>query len=166
MALLASFTPANRHDMAWFVARLDALVAWVARFGVPADFVRFGIVGCSGFCWNTGAVYALRGPLGAFLPGLWPLDLAEAVGFIVAASANWVLNRWWTFSHITRGAMHVQWLRFVCVNAVGFVFNCGVYFALVASYATARNQPVLGIMAGSAAGLTCNYFLSKTFVFR
>jgi putative flippase GtrA len=152
--------------MSWFVARLDALVALVARLGLPADFVRFGIVGCSGFFWNTGAVYALRGPLGAVLPGLWPLDVAEAVGFFVAASANWALNRWWTFSHVTRGAMHRQWLRFLGVNAVGFVFNCGVYFALVAAYATVRHQPVLGIMAGSVAGLTCNYFLSKTFVFR
>jgi len=152
--------------MAWFVAKLDALVDVLTRLGLPADFVRFGIVGCSGFVWNTGTVYALRGPLAAILPGLWPLDVAETIGFLLAASANWVMNRWWTFRLATREAMHVQWLRFLIVNSVGFGFNCGVYFALVALYAAVRHQPVLGIMAGSFAGLTFNYFLSKTFVFR
>jgi putative flippase GtrA len=144
--------------MMWLLARLDGLVGLVARLGVPADFVRFGIVGCFGFCWDTGTVYALRGVVGIYVAG--------ALGFVVAASANWVMNRWWTFRDATHDAMHVQWLRFVGVNSIGFVFNRGVFFALVALYATVRHQPVLGIMAGSAAGLTFNYFLSKTFVFR
>lgn len=144
--------------MEWFVARLDWLVGLVARLGLPADFVRFGIVGCFGFCWDTGTVYGLRGLVGIYAAG--------AAGFVVAASANWVLNRWWTFRHATREAMHVQWLRFVGVNSVGFIFNRGIFFALVAACATVRHQPVLGIVAGSFAGLTFNYFLSKTFVFR
>jgi putative flippase GtrA len=144
--------------MGWLTARADDMAVLVARFGLPVDFVRFGMVGCLGFCWDTGTVYATRGLVGIYLAG--------ALGFFVAASANWVANRWWTFRHAAHEPMHVQWVRFLCVNAVGFVFNRGLFFALVALYAVVRHQPVLGIMAGSAAGLAVNYFLSKTFVFR
>jgi putative flippase GtrA len=144
--------------MDWVIARADGVVDWVARRGVPADFVRFGVVGCFGFCWDTGTVYGLRGVVGIYVAG--------ALGFFVAASANWLMNRWWTFRHTVHDAMHVQWLRFLVVNSVGFIFNRGIFFTLVALYAAVRHQPVLGIIAGSAAGLTFNYFLSKTFVFR
>ncbi len=147
-----------RPRMDWVIARADGLVGAVAKTGLPPDFVRFGIVGCFGFCWDTGTVYAMR-----YLVGIY---IAGALGFIVAASANWLLNRWWTFRHISRGAMHVQWLRFISVNSVGFIFNRGIFFALVATYAVVRHQPVFGIMAGSLVGLTFNYFLSKMFVFR
>jgi putative flippase GtrA len=144
--------------MEWVLARVDGVVGWVARFGVSEAFVRFGIVGCFGFCWDTGTVYATRGLLGIYAAG--------ALGFLVAASANWGVNRWWTFRGMAHDAMHLQWLRFLAVNSVGFVFNRGVFFTLVALYVVVRQQPVLGIAAGSLAGLAINYFLSKTFVFR
>jgi putative flippase GtrA len=145
--------------MQWVMARADGMVAvLVRRLGVPAPFVRFGFVGCFGFCWDTGTVYATR-----FLVGIYA---AGALGFLVAASANWVLNRWWTFRDASRGAMHVQWLRFLVVNSAGFAVNRGLFFTLVAVYPIVRHQPILGIMAGSLAGLVINYFLSKTFVFR
>jgi putative flippase GtrA len=145
--------------MDWVMAQADAVVAWVvARLGVSAAFVRFGIVGCFGFCWDTGTVYGTRAAVGVYAAGV--------LGFLVAASANWVVNRWWTFRDASRGAMHVQWLRFLAVNSAGFAVNRGLFFFLVANYAMVNRQPVLGIMAGSLAGLVINYFLSKTFVFR
>jgi putative flippase GtrA len=144
--------------MEWVLARADGLAALVARLGLPVDFVRFGMVGCFGFCWDTATVYATRGLVGIYVAGVF--------GFVVAASANWVMNRWWTFRHTSHGSMHVQWLRFVGVNSVGFIFNRGIFFTLVALYATVRHQPVLGILAGGAAGMIFNYFLSKMFVFR
>ncbi len=144
--------------MDWVLARADGVVAAVARLGVPADFVRFGVVGCFGFCWDTGTVYATRGLIGIYAAGV--------LGFMVAASANWMMNRWWTFRHRVHDAMHVQWLRFLGVNSIGFVINRGILFTLVALYVAVRHQPVFGIIAGSAAAMLFNYFLSKMFVFR
>jgi putative flippase GtrA len=144
--------------MDWVIARADEAVEVIAKTGLPPDFVRFGIVGCFGFCWDTGTLYALRGPFGIYAAG--------TAAFIVAASANWLMNRWWTFRHITRGAMHVQWLRFLRVNAFGFLLNRGILFTLVNTSPLVFHRPVLGIMAGSVVGLTFNYFLSKMFVFR
>jgi putative flippase GtrA len=46
------------------------------------------------------------------------------------------------------------------------VINRGILFTLVALYVAVRHQPVFGIIAGSAAAMLFNYFLSKMFVFR
>lgn len=137
---------------------LDALVALLARLGLPESFIRFGFVGALGFCWDTGTVYLLRGHTNLYIAG--------TCGFLVAATANWAANRLWTFRHHEHDAAHIQWARFIAANAVGFVFNRGVFFALVAHFPLANQQPVIAIVAGTLAGLIFNYFLSKRFVFR
>jgi putative flippase GtrA len=137
---------------------LDAGVLLLARTGLSADFIRFGMVGALGFCWDTSTVYATKNHFGLYVAG--------TLGFIVAATANWVINRYWTFRHRNQGAAHVQWLKFLAANFVGFLFNRGTFFTLVAISALCRAQPVLAIVAGTAAGLIFNYFLSKKLVFR
>src|ERR1700723_1651740 len=129
---------------------LDAGVLLLARTGLSADFIRFGIVGALGFCWDTTTVYATKNHFGLY----------------VAGTANWVINRCWTFRHRVHGAAHVQWLKFLAANFVGFIFNRGTFFTLVTISALCRAQPVLAIIAGTAAGLVFNYFLSKRLVFR
>lgn len=137
---------------------LDAGVLLLARTGLSADFIRFGMVGALGFCWDTATVYATKSHFGLYAAG--------TLGFIVAATANWVMNRCWTFRHREHGAAHVQWLKFLAANFVGFIFNRGTFFTLIAISAFCRAQPVLAIIAGTAAGLVFNYFLSKKLVFR
>ncbi len=123
-----------------------------------ADFVRFGVVGALGFCWDTATVYSLRHLVGLYVAG--------TAGFLVAASANWAANRVWTFRHREHDSMHQQWLRFLAANLVGFVFNRGVFFTLITVNEVCRREPVFAIVAGSFAGLGFNYFLSRRFVFR
>ncbi len=136
---------------------LDAGVLLLARTGVSADFIRFGMVGVLGFCWDTSTVYATKNLFGLYIAG--------TLGFIVAGTVNWVINRWWTFRHHAHGAAHVQWLKFLAANSVGFLFNRGTFFTLVALSTLCRAQPVLAIIAGTASGLVFNYFLSKRLVF-
>ena len=137
---------------------LDAGVLLLARTGLSQDFIRFGAVGALGFCWDTSTVYATKNLVGLYIAG--------TLGFFVAATVNWAINRWWTFRHRAHGAAHVQWLKFLAANAVGFIFNRGTFFTLVAASPLCRAQPVLAIIAGTAAGLVFNYFLSKKLVFR
>jgi putative flippase GtrA len=136
---------------------LDAGVLLLARTGLSADFIRFGIVGVFGFCWDTTTVYATKSHFGLYIAG--------GLGFLVAATANWMMNRWWTFRHRAHATAHVQWLKFLAANFIGFIFNRGTFFTLVALSALCRAQPVLAIIAGTAAGLVFNYFLSKKLVF-
>ena len=137
---------------------LDSVVVFLARSGLSHDFIRFGIVGTLGFVWDTATVYAVKGFAGLYVAG--------ACGFVVAATINWAINRFWTFRHLDHSAAHRQLLQFLAVNSIGFIFNRGTFFTLVAISLRCREYPVLAIFAGSLAGLIFNYFLSKKFVFK
>lgn len=136
---------------------LDAGVSLLSKSGVSESFIRFTVVGVMGFCWDTGTVYTLR-----HLTGLY---IAGTLGFLVAASANWAVNRFWTFRDHDHIAPHIQWAKFIAANFIGFIFNRGTFFTLISITVLCRNQPIFAIIAGSAAGLCFNYFLSKRLVF-
>ena len=136
---------------------LDACVDLLARTGVSASFIRFAVVGVMGLCWDTATVYTLRHVVGLYVAG--------TVSFIVAATANWIVNRIWTFRGHTYVAPHIQWAKFLVANAIGFIFNRGTFFVLISISTLCHNQPILPIAAGSIAGLFFNYLLSKRFVF-
>ena len=51
------------------------------------------------------------------------------------------------------------------VNLVGFTFNYGTYAVLIALVPIVAANPVLGVAAGSLAGLVGNFVLSRRFVF-
>jgi putative flippase GtrA len=125
---------------------------------LAADFLRFGMVGAIGFCFDTGTVYALSPWIGLYLAGF--------ASYFVAATVNWVLNRIWTFRHRVHAAAHLQWARFLAVNLIGFVLNRGAYAILIATTLTAREYPVLAVAAGAFSGLALNFFLSRRIVFR
>ncbi len=57
----------------------------VAEADIAGQFLRFGVVGASGFVLDTATVYGLRGAIGLYAAGI--------VAYVVAASANWALNR-------------------------------------------------------------------------
>lgn len=139
------------------MAGLDAGVTILSRSGVSEKFIRFAIVGTLGFFWDTATVYALKAHTGLYIAG--------TCGFLVAATANWGMNRVWTFRDHDHIAPHLQWVKFLVANLIGFVFNRGTFFTLVSISVLCRSQPVLAIIAGSMAGLCFNYFLSKRLVF-
>jgi putative flippase GtrA len=146
-----------------FMLQLEqALLAHILKIatkaGLSEHFLRFAIVGSIGFCWDTATVYCLR--------SLVNLYIAGTAGFIVAASANWGLNRVWTFRHTALEAAFCQWLKFLAANFVGFTINRGIFFTLISINYTCRSNPILPIIAGSISALAINYFLSKRFVFR
>ncbi len=124
------------------------------------QLLRFGAVGVFGWVVDTAVVYLLRGSLGLYGAGL--------VSFLVAASANWVLHRIWTFrGHSSRDiGMHRQWAIFVAAMALGFVLNRGAYAALVTFSAVCAANPILATAAGAVAGLGLNFVTSRHWVFR
>lgn len=124
---------------------------------IVAQFLRFGTVGAIGFVIDTAVVYSLRGTLGLYGAGM--------VSYLVAASANWALNRAWTFRGNHAGPAHRQWMRFMAANLVGFVLNRGTYAILVTWVPLCAAQPVFAVAAGSVAGMFVNFALSRRVVF-
>ncbi len=122
------------------------------------QFLRFGIVGTFGFLVDTATVYATRGMLGLYGAGL--------LAFLVAATANWAINRVWTFRGMGSGALHRQWAMFLAANSLGFVLNRGAYFILVTVSALCAANPVIAVGAGSITGMFANFTLSRRLVFR
>ncbi len=137
---------------------LDRLVELLARTGLSPDLLRFGVVGVTGLLVDTTTVYSLRGPLGLYAAGVF--------GFLFAASANWGMNRLWTFRHRVHVAAHRQWLRYLGANLIGFVINRGLFFTLITISSLCHDQPILPIAAGALAGLLFNYSLSTKYVFQ
>jgi putative flippase GtrA len=122
------------------------------------QFLRFGVVGTVGFVVDTAVLYAgLAAGLGLYG--------GRAVSYLVAATTTWALNRAWTFRGQGEGPAMRQWALFVVLNLVGFAFNYGTYAALVASVTLVAQHPVIGVAAGSLAGMMGNFLLSRRFVF-
>lgn len=114
-------TPPRRHG-----AVTELLAPAFRNRGNWIQFVKFGVVGSSGYVVNL-AVYSV------LLSGAGLHYVAAATGsFLVAAGWNYVWNRAWTF-RAQRGSFGVQGLRFFTVSAIVYGANVGVLAVLVSS---------------------------------
>ncbi len=129
------------------------------RAALAQEFLRFGVVGTIGFVVDTAVLY------GAIALGSG-LYLGRALSYVTAATATWALNRAWTFRGRGEGSAQRQWALFLLVNLSGFVLNYGTYAALVTFVPLVAAHPVLGVAAGSIAGMFTNFALSRQIVFR
>lgn len=120
------------------------------------EAARFGVVGVVGFGVDALVLTAM------LAAGTGPY-LGRAASYVAAASVTFWLNRAWTFA--STGAATRQWAWFLAVNLVGFALNYGTYALLVARVAVVAGHPVLGVAAGSLAGMAGNFFLSRRLVF-
>lgn len=127
---------------------------------LQAQLLRFGIIGSLGFAVDTATVYAAHfgAGLGLYLSGM--------LGFLVAATFTWAMNRRFTFPEARRQRRATQWARFLATQTLGFVVNRGTYAGLVAFVALAREHPVLAVAAGSLAGMVLNFVTARTIAFR
>lgn len=121
---------------------------------------RFAVGGAIGFLVDTGVLYALLawsglGPYGARVPS-----------FLAAATATWLVNRHWTFADRRTGEAGLEWGRWLVAMVVGGVLNYLAYAALMAGSETVRDWPVLGVAAGSLAGMTVNFLSANYWIFR
>lgn len=92
--------------------------------------------------------------------------LGRIVSFFIAASCTWLLNRNLTFRTNRTFSLLKEWLKYLMANSVGAVLNYGVYAILLFKVPLVGTHPVLGVAAGSVAGLFANYTNSRLFVFR
>jgi len=126
---------------------------------MAGQFLRFGVVGTGGFLVDTALLYAALAA-GAGLYG------GRVLSYVGAASFTFALNRAWTFRGANQAHAGRQWALFLLVNLIGFALNYGTYAMLVALVPVVAAHPVLGVAAGSVAGLGGNFLASRRFVFR
>lgn len=87
--------------------------ALLARFeGLLREIGKFGIVGALCYCIDIGLFNLLRGPLGE------PI-LPKVISTVVAATAAFIGNRFWTWRHRERSGLAREYPLFFVANLVG-----------------------------------------------
>jgi putative flippase GtrA len=132
-----------------------------ARQPAPTrQLLAFSAVGVIGFLVDAATLHVVLTQLGAGLYG------GRVISYLVAASSTWALNRRYTF-HAQRSSNWMgEWGRFLAANAMGGLVNYAIYAALVTFHPGVAAQPVIGVAAGSVAGLLFNFTASRYVVFR
>lgn len=87
-------------------------------------FLKFGAVGASGVVVDFGITWLLKEKVKV------QKYVANALGFTIAASSNYFLNRWWTFeSHNPH--MVAEYSRFIFFSIIGLCINTLIIWFLV-----------------------------------
>ncbi len=126
---------------------------------VLRQFITFGIVGAAGFLVDAGVLQC------ALILGLG-LYAGRIVSYLAAATATWILNRRYTFKGSSGGGAFSEWARFVVSQLSGAAVNLSVYGVLVYFSPLAAKWPVIGVAAGSMAGLLINFIAARAYAFK
>ena len=125
---------------------------------VRTQFLRFALVGAAGFFVDAGALYLFMHFGANHYTG-------RVLSYLAAATFTWALNRHYTFEGRQDNNLLREWLKFLAANVLGGLVNYSAYAALVALSETVSAWPVIGVGAGSLAGLVVNFILSRRLVF-
>ena len=86
-------------------------------------FIRFGIVGCSGMIVDFGMTWLCKEKL------RWNKYLSNSIGFVLAATNNYVWNRLWTFESESEAVVR-EYLSFVVIATIGLALNNLIVYLL------------------------------------
>jgi putative flippase GtrA len=127
---------------------------------IARQFLSFSAIGTLAFVIDTAVLYFALAYLSA---GLYA---GRVVSYVVAATFTWAMNRRYTFPRHRPSAPVKQWSGFLLVNLCGGFINFGIYALLVSYHDFVAAHPVVGVAAGSLGGLTVNFVLSRSVIFR
>jgi len=123
------------------------------------NFFFFGISGVIGFIVDTAVLYLLREYLGPFI--------ARGFSFFAAVLVTWLFNRAVTFKKKSSGMKtQNEFASYFILMLGGGVINYGLYSWLITAYKVALDNPIIGIAAGSIAGMFVNLATSRLILFR
>jgi len=121
------------------------------------EFVLFAGIGVLAFFVDAGLLLALKEWLGVYG--------GRHVSFGAAVLFTWVLNRRLTFRRRSGQAWPLEFLRYFVAMLAGGAVNYAVYALCVAGLDISARFPVLGVAAGSLAGLLINFLAARWWVF-
>lgn len=130
---------------------------YIYKYGVWSQLMQFLIVGAFGTLVNLGVLTVL----GA---AQVPVRLAVALAIWVAMTANFVLNRRFSFSFARHGSWWRQYWRFAAASSCGAVVNYALTVAILSRFPGIL--PQLAALAGIAVGTGLNFAASRYLVFR
>ena len=119
------------------------------------------------FCVSGGLAFAVDAGLTQAWVSLAGLDpwSARALAFPVAVTCTWLFNRRFTFQPQRALSLPREWLLYVGTQLGGLSINLATYAVLAALLPLVARWPVLGVAAGSVAGLLVNFLGAKHVAF-
>lgn len=90
-------------------------------------FLKFGVVGFSGVFVDFTFTFICKEWIKI------PKYIANAIGFSIAASSNYILNRIWTF-HSNNPEMFMEFSQFFAISIIGLGINTLILWILVSKY--------------------------------
>jgi putative flippase GtrA len=87
-------------------------------------FIKFGLVGFSGLFIDFGFTFLFKEKIKV------QKYIANAIGFLAAASSNYFLNRIWTF-HSEDPQILVEYSQFMVISILGLAINTFVLWLIV-----------------------------------
>lgn len=124
-------------------------------------FIKFGIVGASGMLVHFSVLYLFKEVV-----GLNPF-VANTIGFVTAATTNYILNRIWTFRSQEK-QVAVEYLKFILVSVIGLGVNNGTMWITGKLLPDWFDDWRFYLIWGFAVGVTTlwNFFGNMLFTFR
>ena len=86
-------------------------------------FLKFAVVGFSGMVVNFGITYLMKEKVGL------NKYVSNILGFVVAATTNYFLHRYWTF-HSQNPQMGKEYIQFFTVSIIGVTIDTLVVYLL------------------------------------
>ncbi|MEK9970825.1 MAG: GtrA family protein [Ferrovibrio sp.] len=122
------------------------------------DKLRFLVVGSIGFAVDGSILFVLNTFAG------WSPLAARAVGFPVAVSVTWWLNRIWTFRDGPAQPMRKQYALYLAIQLAGLAINFAVFAAIVQA-PPFESWPILALAIASIIAMFVTYTLSRHVAF-
>jgi putative flippase GtrA len=118
-------------------------------------FIKFGVVGFTGVGVDFGTTF-----LGKEIVKI-PKYIANAIGFSVAATSNYFLNRIWTF-HSQNPNIGVEFSEFFTISMIGLAINTLILWILVTKF---KKNFYLSKLFAIAIVTVWNFFANAFFTF-
>ena len=122
------------------------------------QFTRFCFAGGLAFVVDAGILHT------AVAAGADPYA-ARVLSYLCAVTTTWWFNRTYTFTATAGKPSLHEWGRYAVSQLGGGSINYLTYAGLVYAVPVVARHPVLGVAAGSAAGLMVNFLLARRYVF-
>ena len=118
-------------------------------------FLRFCVVGASGTAIDFGLTWLCKEIFKI------PKFLANAIGFVVAATSNYILNRLWTWQS-TSDAVGTEYAKFFAVSLVGLGLNTLILYLM---HEKLRLNFYLSKVFATGVVMLWNFFANNFFTF-
>lgn len=123
------------------------------------EIYLFAFAGTVGFIADAAILYLFKGWLGLYA--------ARVLSFLSAVATTWIINRSLTFKgRNQQNSRSKEFSGYLMVMLLGGAVNYAIYAWIVFSFEIARDVPLIALIFGSLAGMSVNFIVVRSTLFK